>query len=177
MKKTFAVLAAVVMLMAVLVPGASAASGPVIQLDNYAWGQVQTVSLDEGQQATFAYGWTACNKGLLQAFVNAAYIEVRVDGNLVLDPHQARRYWSATYADPWMSSVCISNLQGYSSDWLYYMQDLEEGSHTVRTILTVSHPVPTGAEYWYSDYFSPGRPYMYTTGNFYTVNEFEFIVE
>ena len=54
-------------------------------------------TIEPGFYAGIAFGWTACNKGLTQAFINATNVELTLDGEPL--------YQATSNHDPYPSAV------------------------------------------------------------------------
>jgi hypothetical protein len=140
MVKKVALFALMALLLAVLPPASAAQEevGIPIALDG------STYYVDEpGQVGVLHFGWAACNRGLLPAFINATDLEVYLDDQLLLAPDQADDLWGPfvpfTSQDP-----CIPRSQPYLSRWRYVLAGLGPGEYELRSIIRLTHPLPDG---------------------------------
>lgn len=126
----------------------------------------RTFYVDEpGQVGRLHFGWVACNKGLTQAYINASYIEVYLDGELLLAPDQAHDLWEPIV--PFLPSMecCIQRSQSHAAPWHYVLAGLGPGEYELRSIIALTHPVADGC-----DVDGDGKPDLLTPFHRETVN-------
>jgi hypothetical protein len=131
------------------------------------WKNGETFTIAPGQVAVLRAGWAACNKGLVHAWMNASYYEVWLNGDLLLTADQVYDLWGSVQPIPRIGGECIPKPNPHSAEWRYVLADLPAGEYELRSIITVTHPVPDGG-----DYDGDGQPDLFTPETYYmeTVN-------
>jgi hypothetical protein len=163
MAKKVALFAVLALLLAVLSPVA-VAQPQEVPIYIYMASDGLTFTVEPGQVAVPFYGWWACNKGLVQAYINGSYsyVEVLLDGNPILTSDQADDLWLPIAPSTSLICDCIQQSQPHSAYWRYVLAGLEPGEYVLRSIFTPAHPLPDGCE------CEDGKPCIYTPDNYYT---------
>jgi len=92
-------------------------------------------------------GWTACNKGLTQAFINATNIELTLDGELLYQSTSKHDpfWWDIwTWEEP-VSEDCFPdpNSKQSSAYWIYPLE-LTPGEYEVSYSVWTDHQITDG---------------------------------
>lgn len=141
----------------------------VVVINPIRWDPAKTVYSD--QTIIFDLGWAACNRGLVQNFLNANYLAFILDGSPVVSSEEVNQYWGPIQQIPAppAAEACVGKTPEklWRAKWDYQYGTLEAGDHTLRFILKVDHPVLDGG-----DYDGNGAPDLFNG----TLHDFELII-
>ena len=121
----------------------------VVVINPIRWDPEQVVYSD--QTVIFELGWAACNRGLVQDFLNANYLAFILDGSPVVAPEEVNQYWGPIekIPAPPAAEACLGRtpVMLWRKQWSYQYGTLEAGDHTLQFILKLDHPVLDGGDY------------------------------
>jgi hypothetical protein len=101
------------------------------------------------QDIVLLYGWSACNRGLVHAFVNASNLEVALDGVVILSPQDMEELWSPVmgYDPPVQWPECLAKGPPSKALIEYVLSGLEPGTYMLYASFWLNHPVVDGGDW------------------------------
>jgi hypothetical protein len=102
------------------------------------------------------WGWGACTRGQVTAFVRA------LDSTYLLDGIPLQAQWSSPSEDRSLSGYCTGGKnKGWVAHWEYPLGNLPPGDHILHSMVVLKHPVTDGI-----DLNGDGRPDLYNGTRF-----------
>jgi hypothetical protein len=148
MKKTAFSVVLILLLLAGLVVNMGVAGDEPEQVVIALW-LSSTYDVGPGQDVVLLYGWSACNRGLVHAFVNASNLEVALDGQVILTPQDVDQLWGKVsgYDPPVEWPECVAKGPPSKALVQYVLSGLEPGTHELHSSFWLNHPVVDGGDW------------------------------
>lgn len=107
------------------------------------WDGAPPYGPSDGRPVWFVTGWAVCRApGLQNAYQNAFAVELKVDGQVLLDGSvkTTKPYWLPVELWETDAPVCNNHADKvYGAWWLYDLSWLEVGTHTLEWTVTQTH--------------------------------------
>jgi hypothetical protein len=131
--------------------------------------RVDKITIDADQPVVLHATWSACNKGMIRAFINGIDIQWILDGKVLFDSRKdSRPFWTKPFIrdtfPPDTETVCVNHLPsvpgpnrylaGWATEFLYPLGQLNVGTHE----LSVEYVFVHGGVIDLGDNDGDGRP-------------------
>lgn len=109
------------------------------------------VYVDASEYVVLGYGWIACTRGLVQAYLTGENIVLGIDGKPHYIADGKDQYWGAIVSaeNEVAQQYCVAGdkINLWSAHWDYPLGMLETGEHTVYYHHWLNHAVMDGGDY------------------------------